>query len=121
MSTSSTSSQPSDPRTPGRRAARSALAQADLARRLARLPIPPEAIPRLARFVEDEVHAALDARASEGFTAREIEAAGGDAALVEKLTQARLERERLEGMRRAGLDGLTRAELEQVLDLARRG
>lgn len=111
----------SDHRTPGRRAARSTLAQADLARRLARLPLPPEAIPRLARFVEDEVHAALEARAAEGFSAQELEAAGADAALLERLGSARVEQERLAGLRRAGLDGLTRAELEQVLDLARKG
>ena len=115
------STQTPDHRTPGRRAARSTLAQADLARRLARLPIPPETMPRLARFVEDEVHAALDARAREGFSVQELEAAGADAALLEKLQAARAERERVDGIRRAGLDGLTRAELEQVLDLARRG
>lgn len=115
------STQPSDHRTPGRRAARSTLAQADLARRLARLPIPSEAIPRLARFVEDEVHAALEAQARQGFTVEELQAAGADAALVGKLQAARAERERVEGIRRAGLDGLSRAELEQVLDLARKG
>ncbi|MCO5171464.1 MAG: hypothetical protein M9894_34620 [Planctomycetes bacterium] len=115
-------STPSTPNeTPGRRAARSALAQADLARRLGRLPLPPEAIPRLVRFVEDEVHAALEARAAEGFTAAEVEAAGGDAALLEALERRRAERERLAGLRRAGLDRLDRAELEQVLEQARRG
>lgn len=111
----------SDHRTPGRRAARSTLAQADLARRLARLPIPAEAIPRLTRFVEDEVHAALEARAREGFSRQELEAAGADAALLDKLEAARADGERIAGIRRAGLDGLTRAELEQVLELARKG
>lgn len=115
MSTPST-----DLRTPGRRAGRSTLAEADLARRLARLPIPPEAIPRLTRFIADEVQAALDARARGAFTAGEIEAAGGDPALVEKLEKARAERERVEGIRRAGLDTLTPAELEQVLERAKR-
>lgn len=109
-----------DLRTPGRRAGKSPLAEADLARRLARLPIPPEAIPRLVRFVADEVQAALEARARAGFTAAEIEAAGGDASLIEKLEKARTDRDRIEAIRRAGLDGLNKAELEQVLERARR-
>jgi hypothetical protein len=113
-----TSSSP-DLRTPGRRAG-SAVAQGDLARRLARLPIPQEAIPRLVRFVEDEVHAALEARAKDGFSAADVEAAGGDAALLERLEKARAERERVDAIRRAGLDGLTKAELEQALEQARR-
>lgn len=53
---------PADPRTPGRRArAASALGRSDLARRVARLPIPEDARARVARFVEDEVERARQA------------------------------------------------------------
>ena len=114
------STTPSDLRTPGRRAGRSTLAEADLAKRLSRLPLPQEAIPRLVRFVSDEVHAALEARAREGFTAQELEAAGVDAALLEKVAKARADREKIDAIKRAGLDGLTKAELEQVLERASR-
>ncbi len=105
---------------PGRRA-RSALAQGDLARRLARLPLPPEAIPRLVRFVEDEVHAALEARDREGFTLAEVEAQGGDAALLEKLEKHRADRALAAKLRAAGLHTLSKDELAAVVDRARKG
>lgn len=105
---------------PGRRApARSTLAQGDLARRIARLPVPAEARARLARFVEDEVHAALEARAAEGFTAAEVEAAGGDAALLERLEKRRADREKAQALRAAGLHALSADALAEVVERAR--
>lgn len=104
---------------PGRRAPRSTLAQGDLARRIARLPVPAEARARLVRFVEDEVHAALEARAAEGFTAAEVEAAGGDAALLEKLEKHRAAREKAQALRAAGLHTLSAEALAEVIERAR--
>lgn len=110
-----------DLRTPGRSAgARSTLAAQDLLRRLQRLPIPAEALPRLARFVEDEVAAALENAGKDSFSAAEVTAAGGDADLVAALRKRRAEAERVESLRRAGLSALAPEELERVLELARR-
>lgn len=113
-------SEKNDPRTPGRSAgASSTLAGQDLLRRLRRLPLPPEALPRVARFVEEEVRAALEAARTETFSPAEIQAAGGSEELVEGLRKRRSEAERLEALRGA-LSGLDRDELEQVLELAKR-
>jgi len=112
----------SDQRTPGRRAqASSPLAQSDLARRLGRLPLPKEAIPRLVRFVEDEVEAALKARREASYTAEEIEAAGGDAELTGKLREQRAEREKVEAIRAARLHELPQDALAAVIEQARAG
>lgn len=104
--------------TPGRRAG-STVAQHDLANRLARLPIPREAIPRLTRFVAEEVEQALAAqRADDQFSAAEIEAAGSPE-LVEALRKQRQERERLEAIRAAGLADLPPEALQAILAAAR--
>lgn len=107
-----------DPRTPGRNAG-STLAAQDLLRRLRRLPLPPESLPRVARFVEQEVRAALEASQQETFSAAEVQAAGGGEELLDALRQRRQEAERLEALRRGPLSGLDKDALEQVLELAR--
>ena len=106
------------PPTPGRRAG-SALGQHDLASRLVRLPIPREAIPRLTRFVADEVEQALAAaKADDQFSADEIEAAGGSE-LLEALRKQRRERATVDAIRAAGLADLSSDALQAVLDAAR--
>jgi hypothetical protein len=73
----------------------------------------------VARLVEEEVQAALAAAAQDAFSAAEIQAAGGDAALLSALRERRSQAERIEALRRGGLSGLDRDELERVLELAR--
>lgn len=110
-----------DSRTPGRTAtSRSTLAGQDLLRRLRRLPLPPESLPRVARFVEEEVEAALEAARKASFSADEIGAAGGDAELLAKLEKKRTEAERVQALKKSGLAGLDKDEVEKVLELARR-
>jgi hypothetical protein len=95
------------------------LAQHDLAARLVRLPVPREAIPRLTRFVGEEVEQALEAaRQDDHFTAAEIEAAGG-AELLEALRAQRHEQRTVEAIRAAGLADLSPEALRAVLDSAR--
>ena len=106
------------PPTPGRRAG-SALGQHDLASRLVRLPIPREAIPRLTRFIADEVEQALEAsRRDDQFTADEIEAAGGGE-LLEALRKQRAEHHTVQAIRAAGLADLSPDALRAALDAAR--
>lgn len=110
-----------DSRTPGRLASsRSTLAGQDLLRRLRRLPLPAESLPRVARFIEEEVEAALEAARRGAWTAAEITAAGGDADLLARLEKARGEAERVEALKRSGLAALDKDEVEKVLELARR-
>lgn len=107
-----------DPRTPGRNAS-STLAGHDLLRRLRRLPLPAESLPRVARFIEDEVRAALETSQQDAWSAAEIQAAGGSEELLTTLRQRRREAERVEALRRGALAGLDKDALEQVLELAR--
>ncbi len=109
-----------DAQTPGRRAsARSNLASHDLARRLSRLPVPREAIPRLTQFVLDELDEALRAHDRAGFGEDEIEAAGGSADLLDTLRKNRADAERIEAIRAAGLADLGPSDLEAVLEAAK--
>jgi hypothetical protein len=109
-----------DPRTPGRRAgAASVLASHDLASRVARLPLPAEARPRVVRFVEGEVERALENQRGHGFTVAEIEATEGGPELLEKLRATRADHDRATALREAGLADLPRDELEALVAAAR--
>ncbi len=110
---------PATPTTSGRADAASPLADHDLARRLRRLPVPPEALPRLVRVVAEEVEAALEARQDDAYSADEILAAGGDEALLGRLEAARAERRRVERVRALGLHRLPAEALTKVLEAAR--
>ena len=104
---------PTASRTPGR--AGSHLGRADLLRRLQRLALGPEALPRVMRLVEDELASALEAQAKDSYTASEISAAGGDDDLVAKLRAQRTEAERIAAIKAAGLADLSKEQLEAVL------
>ena len=107
-------------RTPARGAQRSAWARAHLLQRLRRLALPPAALPRLLRFLEEEVHQALETQRQELFSAEEVEEAGG-AELLAALGEARQTRERIAAIQAAGISDLSPEELEQVLAEVRVG
>ena len=114
------SDQQSDPRTPGRSAGLgSSLGRADLVRRLRRLSLGDEALPRVLRLVEEEVAAALAAQSQDSFTAAEISQLGGDADLVAKLKAHREDTRRVAAIRTAGLATLSPDALQAVLAGAR--
>jgi hypothetical protein len=109
-----------DPRTPGRAAALgSSLGRADLVRRLARLSLGDEALPRVLRLVEDEVAAALATHSKDSYTTAEISAAGGDDDLVAKLKATREDERRVAAIRSASLADLSADDLQAVLAGAR--
>jgi hypothetical protein len=111
-----------DPRTPGRAGPlASQLGRADLIRRLSRLSLGEEALPRVLRLVEDEVAAAVASYAKDAFSASEVEAAGGDTDLVSKLRSQREDERRVAAIRSANLHTLTAEQLEGVLTEARSG
>lgn len=84
-----------------------------------RLGLPPEAEPRVLRFLEDELEAALAAQSEDAFSASDVEAAGGGAELVEALRAQRSDRARAAALRRAGLADLSAEELAQVVAAAK--
>jgi hypothetical protein len=111
-----------DSRTPGRAGGLgSQLGRADLLRRLSRLSLGEEALPRVLRVVEDEVAQAIASYSKDAFSATEIEAAGGDADLVSALRATREDERRLAAIRGAGLHELSADQLEAVLVEARSG
>jgi hypothetical protein len=109
----------SDARTPGRRArAASAWGRADLARRVARLPIPEESRGRVARFVEDEVERAVASSRQES-----VPLAGLDCPKCQKPIEADLRKKQREAELVAALEktGLSMDELEKLVNDARGG
>ena len=111
-----------DRRTPSRAAQglASHLGRADLLRRLQRLSLGEEALPRVLRLIEEEVAQAVASFAQDAFSASEIEEAA-DGEVLAKLRERRAERERIEAIKSAGLASLSPDELEAVLSDARRG
>lgn len=109
----------SDARSPGRGAPTSALARHDLLRRVERLRLSEETLPRVLRLIEREVEGALDRALLQRYSLDEVRAAGGDEALVESLIQARRDAERAEAIRAAGLHALPPEQLEALLSAAR--
>lgn len=111
-----------DSRTPGRRAgAPSVLAGHHLAGRLAELPLPTPAIPRLTRLVQEEVEAALALDRAERFSRAELEAAGASAEVLEKLTQLRKDQERAAALRAAGVHELSPEQRAALLAQVKEG
>lgn len=107
-------------RTPARRGSSSNLGQGDLLRRVKRLALPAEAVPRVLRFLETEIGDAVASRSEFTFSAEEIRRAGGDDALVEALRAQRKDQQRVDAIRRAGLAELPAEALEALLAEARR-
>ncbi|MEZ6186786.1 MAG: hypothetical protein R3F62_17475 [Planctomycetota bacterium] len=117
---SSTTAQ--DSRTPGRRAgAPSVLAGHHLAGRLAELPLPTAAIPRLTRLVPAEVDAALEADRGERFSLAEVEAAGADSTVLEALRKLRRDQERARALRDAGITELSSEQRAALLVAVKEG
>ncbi len=109
-----------DPRTPGRVASMaSSLGRADLLRRLKRLSLGDEALPRVLRLLEEEITKALEAQAESSFSTEEIQAVSEGAELIDKLRAQRQEQERVAAIRAAGLSDLPAEDLEVLLAEAR--
>ena len=109
-----------DPRTPGRVAGMaSSLGRADLLRRLKRLSLGDEALPRVLRLLEEEITKSLEAQSESSFSIEEIQAVSEDAELIDKLRAQREERERVASIRAAGLSELALEDLQAVLTEAR--
>lgn len=111
-----------DSRTPGRRAgAASVLAGHHLAGRLAELPLPTAAIPRLTRLVQEEVEAALTADRGDRFSLAEVEAAGADATVLDALKALRRDQQRARALREAGITELDSAQRAALLAAVKEG
>ena len=112
-----------DPRTPGRAASStsSSLGRADLLRRLGRLSLGAEALPRVLRLIEEEVAKAVETHSNDSFSADEIEAVSGDGELVGKLRTHRKEQQRVAAIKAAGLASLSPDQLQAVLTESKKG
>lgn len=102
-------------RTPGRARAASAWGRADLARRVARLPIPEESRARVARFVEDELERARAAWALEAAPIAGLECPECQKPLEAALRKKQKEAEIVATLRRLGALELPADELEKLL------
>lgn len=106
-------------RTPGRHARASAWGRADLARRVARLPVPEESRARVARFVEDEIERAraawlLDAAPLAGLTCPRCEKP-----IEDDLRKRRREDEIVEALRALGGAEASAEDLEKAFEQSR--
>ncbi len=111
-----------DPRTPGRSASvASSLGRADLLRRLGRLSLGAEALPRVLRLLEEEIAQALETSVGDSFTANEIEEVSGDAELVTKLRAHRKDQERVAAIRASGMADLSADDLQALLAESKKG
>jgi hypothetical protein len=106
-----------DARTPGRRAA-SAWGRADLARRVARLPIPEDARARVARFVEEEIERARGAWLREAAPLAGLECPKCSAPIEDDLRKRRRDEEIVETLRGLGGGTLSAEQLEKVFQQA---
>ena len=117
---SSTTAQ--EARTPGRRAGvPSVLAGHHLAGRLAELPLPTAAIPRLTRLIQEEVEAALATADKDRFSSAEIAAAGADPQVLEALRKLRRDQERARALRAAVIHELSPKQREALLTHVKEG
>ena len=104
-------------KTPGRRArGGSAWGRADLARRVARLPIPEESRARVARFVEDEIERARAAWALESAPVAALECPECQKPIGEALKKKLRENEIVATLRKHGALDLPAEELEKLLE-----
>jgi hypothetical protein len=106
--------------TPGRRArAASAYGRADLARRVARLPIAEESRARVARFVEDEIERAKAAWALESAPLAGLECPKCEKPIEAEMRKKQRESALVAALQRAGAADLAPDELERLISEAR--
>jgi hypothetical protein len=107
-------------KTPGRRArATSAWGRSDLARRVARLPIPEESRARVGRFVEDEIERAKAAWMRETVPLAGLECPKCQKPIEGDLRKKAVEAEVMAALERVGALDLPADELERLMKEAR--